>query len=61
MTRSTPIFCQNFTAAQLVVLACTERCTGTSGHFSLTIMIRPASAMIRASGFRSITGSMSRR
>lgn len=60
MMRETPAFCQNFTVAQLVVLACTERWTSVSGHFSLTIMIRPGSAMISASGLHSITGSMSR-
>ena len=59
--RATPIFCQNFTAAQLVVLACTLRCTGMCGHFSRTSMIRPASAMMSASGFSATTGSRSRR
>jgi len=61
MMRLMPARCQNFTVAELVVLACTERWIGTSGHFSRTCMIRPGSAMISASGLRSMTGSMSRR
>ncbi len=52
---------QNFTVAQFTALACTERCTGISGQRSRTIMISPGSAMISASGFIAITGSMSRR
>ena len=59
--RATPIFCHNFTAAQLVVLACTLRWMGTSGHFSRTSMTRPASAMINASGPSATTGSRSRK
>ena len=65
MMRVTPCFCQNFTAALLVVLACTERWIGTSGQrpFSIcsrTSMIRPASAMMIASGLSSTTGCRSR-
>ena len=61
MMRATPMRCQNFTAAVLVVLACTERWIGTCGQRSRTIMIRPGSAMMSASGCMAITGSMSRR
>ena len=50
-----------FTVAQFTALACTERCTGISGQRSRTIMMSPGSAMISASGFMAITGSMSRR
>ena len=58
MMRFKPIFCQNFTAAELTVLACTERWISISGQVSRTIMIRPGSDMIIASGFKAITGAM---
>ncbi len=58
MTREIPTFCQNFTAAELTVLACTERWISISGQASRAIMMRPGSDMIMASGFRAITGSI---
>jgi hypothetical protein len=61
MTRVTPALRQNLTAAWFTVLACTERWMGISGQRSRIIIIRPGSAMIRASGLRSITGAMSSR
>ena len=59
--RVRPMLFQNFTVAQFTALACTERCTGIPGQRSRTIMMRPGSAMISASGCIAITGSMSRR
>jgi len=59
MMRLMPMVCQKRTAAKLVVLACTDRCTAISGQRSRTSMIKPGSAMISASGASAMTGSRS--
>ncbi|MNV91125.1 hypothetical protein D3C71_1855840 [compost metagenome] len=61
ITRVRPICCQNFTVAQFTAFACTDRWISICGKASRTIMIRPGSDMISASGPMSITGLRSRR
>ena len=53
-----PTLPQKRTAAEFMVLACTERWISISGQASRTIMIRPGSDMIIASGLSAITGAM---
>ncbi len=58
MMRLTPTLFQNFTEAELTVLACTERWISISGQCSRTSMMSPGSDMIMASGLSAMAGVM---